>query len=319
MRTAATILFAIVMLGGCERGFDPRGTFENRLVVFGLLSPSTDTVMFRLQATYDLQGADPMSHTTEPDLSGGTATLSWDRYSASLRDTVVPHPNAERYSNGLRILTTSPLRVERGMTYTVRVDVPGYPRAEATAKVPSIAPFYFRNEALLSNPSSFTGLDLELFIGLPPEAFGYLPNLQLEYEVLSEGGRVERREVPSRLAVSAADVKPEYPTLQGSTAEEPRYSYGAEAFRYEGSAYRFLIRSIVDQYGAANIRYRRAILYLTLVDEHAYKYTFLVNGFFDPITVRTDQPDYSNVNGGVGMVGAFVVDSLTVPLPAVIQ
>jgi hypothetical protein len=301
----------------CETAFDPRGTFEDRLVLFSILSTSTDTVQVRLQATYDPPTLDPLSHTTEPPLAGTSGSLLWDRGgSLALRDTVIPHPNPGRYSTGMHLLTGAPHRIVRGGTYTIRVDAPGYPRAEGTATVPNIAPFYFQNPDIFSNPSLYLSLQMDLLVGLPEEAFGYIPRLYLEFEVLGAGSVVQRVEVPSDLLTSRSGPEPIYPTLQGSSARAERTGGSTERFTYRTEAYRFVLAEILNRYGSLNVTFKRAALYLTLVDEHVYKYFSLVNGFFDPYSVRTDQPDYSNVRGGVGVVGAIAVDSLFIPLPS---
>jgi hypothetical protein len=302
----------LIAAAGCDEAFDPKGTFENRLVIFGLLTPDSDSVQIRLQATYDPTESDPLSTTEGRDLSGATATIQWSTGQTTLHDTLVPYPG--RYTTGLHLLT-APLRVARGTAYTVQVDRPGYGRVEARTRVPASAPIYFRDEVLLHDPAASN--DLVVLIGLAPEAYGYLPRLWLEYEIPSQGNRVERREVPSDLIVTTSQVAPEYPLLQGAPSDRSAGSTSFGLYRYRSNAYRYILQRLYETYGQSDLRFRRAILTVATVDQHFYTYYFLVNGFFDPYTVRTDEPDYSNVDGGVGFVGSYAVDSLVVTLPAV--
>ncbi|MEX1276339.1 MAG: hypothetical protein WEE20_10425 [Bacteroidota bacterium] len=46
-----------------------------------------------------------------------------------------------------------------------------------------------------------------------------------------------------------------------------------------------------------------------------HNYYNVVNGFRDPLSIRTDQPGYSNINGGQGLFAAYAVDSVTYRLP----
>lgn len=306
------LLFGLL---ACEETFDPRGTVENRLVLYAVLTPATDTVQVRLQSTYDPPDHDPLSHTTEPTLIPA-AQLLWSGGSVVLSDTVMTHPDSLRYANGMHVLSASPLRVQRGRSYVVRVDAPGFPRAEATTRVPGPAPFSFRNEAVLTDPASYVDLNVDVLINLPVDAYGYWPRLYLEYQVLSADSAYERVEVPSELEIKDSDVRPVYPTLRGALSPGERSVPSLEVFRYAGDAYRYAIADVQKRYTAANVRFRRVILYLTLVDEHMYKYYYIVHGFFDPYSVRTDEPDYSNVAGGVGVVGSYTFDSLSVSLPS---
>lgn len=314
-RRVCAISVALMLVGlGCEETFDPKGTFEDRLVLFGLLTPGADSVQIRLQSTYDPPESDPLSFTAGPDLSGATATIQWNSGQTTLRDSVFSHPDAGRYTTGLHMLT-APLRVARGTTYTVRVDLPGYGRAEASTTVPASAPVYFRNTTLLVDPSAAE--DLGVIVGLASESYGFLPRLVLEYEIVSQGNRVEQREVPSDLITTSSQVSPEYPRIQGETSERRVGTTTYELFEYRASAYGYFLQRLFETYGQSDLRFRRAILTVTTVDRHLYTYYFLVNGFFDPNTVRTDEPDYSNVVGGVGFVGSYAVDTVVVNLPAV--
>lgn len=314
-RRIRALSIVLILIGlGCEGTFDPKGTFEDRLVLFGLLTPGADSVQIRLQSTYDPPGSDPLSYTGGPDLSGATAMIQWSSGQTTLRDTVLSHPDSGRYTTGLHVLT-APLRVLRGTAYTIRVDLPGYGRAEASAIVPASATVYFRNPAVLEDPSATE--DLGVIVGLASEVSGYLPRLFLEYEIVSQGNRVERREVPSDLITTTSRVSPDYPRIQGGTSERRVGSTTFELFEYRANAYRYFLQRLFETYGQSDLRFRRAILTVTTVDRHLYTYYFLVNGFFDPYTVRTDQPDYSNVVGGVGFVGSYAVDTVVVNLPAV--
>ncbi len=313
MRARIAILSLFALLA-CDDSFDPRGTMENRLVLYAILSPATDTVLIRLQATYDPPSSDPLSHRTEPTLTP-TSQLLWSGGSAALTDTVLPHPDPVRYTNGMHVLKTSPLRVVRGRSYVVQVDVPGFPRAEATTRVPGAAPFSFRNEDVLIHPTSYEDLDIDLLIDLPVEAYGYWPRLFLEYEVHSADTLLERVEVPFELETSVDGVEPVYATLQGASTSAFRTVPSQEVFTYAQDAYLYAIAHVRERYAAGTVRFRRVILYLTIVDEHLYKYYYIVHGFFDPYSVRTDEPDYSNVAGGAGVVGSYTLDSLAISLP----
>ncbi len=311
-------IFSLFVLLACEESFDPRGTVEDRLVLYAVLSPATDTVTVRLQSTYDPPDHDPLSHTTEPALIP-TSQVMWSGGSVALSDSIIPHPDPLRYTNGMHMLTTAPLRVQRGRSYTIRVDAPGYPRAEATTRVPGPAPFSFRNEAVLTDPASYIDLDIDVLINLPVEAYGYWPSLFLEYVILSADSALERIEVPSELEVANSDVVPVYPSLRAGTPAGDRTVPSQEIFTFTGDAYRYALSEVYGRHTAANVRFRRVVLYLTLVDEHLYKYYYIVHGFFDPYSVRTDEPDYSNVLGGAGVVGSSTLDSLTVFLPGVLR
>ncbi len=59
---------------------------------------------------------------------------------------------------------------------------------------------------------------------------------------------------------------------------------------------------------------RRALFVLTQTEENLYKYYNIANAYQDQISVRTDQPDWTNINGGLGVFGAMIEDSTYIDL-----
>jgi hypothetical protein len=72
------------------------------------------------------------------------------------------------------------------------------------------------------------------------------------------------------------------------------------------------LNDIALMYAASNPVLKNAVLVLTQVDANLYNYYNVVNGFQDEFTIRTDQPDVSSIQGGVGMFGAMTVDTVRV-------
>jgi hypothetical protein len=54
------------------------------------------------------------------------------------------------------------------------------------------------------------------------------------------------------------------------------------------------------------------------IDDNLYNYLSTVNGFNDPISVRLDIPNYTNIQNGHGIFGAIIKDSLTQNIPNVV-
>ena len=72
---------------------------------------------------------------------------------------------------------------------------------------------------------------------------------------------------------------------------------------------------VLDRYPRKPVTFRRVVLRILQCEQNVYNYYNTVNEFRDPVSVRLDEPDYSNVSGGWGMFGAYTLDSLTYTLP----
>jgi len=62
-------------------------------------------------------------------------------------------------------------------------------------------------------------------------------------------------------------------------------------------------------------RWTNVVFILAQVDLHLYNYYNVANAFRDPYSTRIDQPDYTNIGGGVGVFESMVHDSAFFTFP----
>ena len=82
-------------------------------------------------------------------------------------------------------------------------------------------------------------------------------------------------------------------------------------------AYAYTLRKIIADYG--DVYFRQANCYLVQTDQALYVYYNVANGFRDAFSIRMDQPDYSNIEGGLGVFGSYNVDKKSYELPSIIS
>ena len=317
MGRRAFIPAVLAMLAlGCEEDFQPKGKFQQALVVYSVLTPDADSVFVRLHAAYDPPSFNPFEHTSEPSLTGAVVTLTYDSGTVVLNDSTVAHPDSSRYGSSMRIFYGTPISIVRGRPYTLRATVPGYPTATAVTTVPGNPTVSILNAFALSTPRLFDTQDVIVIVRPPPEAKGFLPRLFVEYEVQTPSPREERMEVPYDVETVDQSASFEYPRLTPIEQFGTPSNTTSAMYAFRGTSYQYVIRSITGTYGITNVHFKQVKLYVNLIDEPLYNYYFIVNGFLDPYTIRTDRPDYSNVLGGVGVFGSFTLDSIGVDLPS---
>jgi hypothetical protein len=74
------------------------------------------------------------------------------------------------------------------------------------------------------------------------------------------------------------------------------------------------LKALKNQYGN-NMWIRRAAFVLTQVEQNLYTFYNIANGYQDQVSIRVDMPDWTNINGGLGLFGAMVQDTLFVEIP----
>jgi len=131
----------------------------------------------------------------------------------------------------------------------------------------------------------------------------------VEYErPVANPGIILTEEVPVEIT--------DYQDCTTYTAVYPRvrrqeFGSSRELWRFKLENYRRTLIKILTE-NATAIDFKRIFVEFVQADEHVYKYFSVVNGFQDPFSIRVDQPNYTNIQGGFGVFGSFVSDTTIV-------
>jgi hypothetical protein len=314
-RAGSLFIGAVLFLvAGCDEPFEPKGPFEEKLVVFALLSTHTDTQYVRLYTTYNPEGYDPSVHTADNQVAGASITLAGGGGLWRYNETTVPRSDKSRYTSDIHAYALLPFTPVPNTTYTLDVRLPDGKQARGTALVPGRGYLSVVTLHVLDRPESFAE-DLYVLASIAPRTRGFLVRFFVEFEVTVNGRREVRRvEVPQRIRRSPdGEVRERiFPKLQRRTSFDTDRNQGSEYIGFQRDAYLSTLNDIALMYAASNPVLKNAVLVLTQVDANLYNYYNVVNGFQDEFTIRTDQPDVSSIQGGVGMFGAMTVDTVRV-------
>ena len=298
-----------LLCGACEQDFNPKGIFLDRVVVFGVLSQNQTTHFVRLSSTYDPPGFNPLEHTSSNQISNAVVTIQVDTTTIAFRDTTLSRNDVSRYQDSISAFVASPHTITRGKTYSLAVSVPGYGTMTATTVTPGIGivEVDFNTRYSLTNPD--VGMeDIVLFATPSATTEGYLVKVLVEYEVVSQNpGVLLHEEVPSLTAnyQDCLTYDAVYPDIRRRRGFSNR-----EAWIIPYLGYRRTILKILKTHDGEMIDFHRVIIVMVQADRHFYSYYSLVGGFRDEFTIRVDEPNYSNIEGGLGMFGSYSADSL---------
>jgi hypothetical protein len=64
----------------------------------------------------------------------------------------------------------------------------------------------------------------------------------------------------------------------------------------------------------SHFRFLRIDFELLIFDRFLAAYISTTNGFLDNLSIRLDEPNYSNINGGLGIFGAYIYNVLPITL-----
>ena len=314
MRVLVLWFVALVLsahLSGCSEEFNPHGVYEEKVVVFAILTTLSDTQYVRIYKTYDPPAFDPLAVTTDQAVTGAQVVIREGSTLYRFRDTTIVRVDRSRYRTDINAYVAYSFVVQPGKTYLLEIVLPDGRILQSALTVPPPAIMRNDNYLALQNPFLFSEeIDLKSF--LSPLARGYVVRTFVEYEVFAHGAwRPRREEIPlairSQLDCTTFDAV--YPPLLRRKPGQPELSL------YLVSAYTSTLRKIWNSHPRSDVRLKQVAFELNQLDKNLYDYYSLVNGFRDEFSIRTDEPDYSSIPGALGIFGALTKQRLVVSIP----
>jgi hypothetical protein len=305
-------LFACV---GCKQVFEPKGPFEEKMVLYCILSNTSDAAIVRLYTNYDVPGFDPLLHTDDVPVSDARVTLSLAATQYALHDTVLERIDKSRYADDIHAYVYRPFPLELGKSYALMVTSPTYGTVSASVSVPDTGTISLENAYVLEDPGLFEYEHMTVHAFLSHLARGYLLRALIVYQIDSAGMTIfAQEEVPSGFLryVDGEYKDPVYRQLARRTSSESGGQ--SETLFYTLPMFSYARAALQANYRGLDVKSKTAVFVLTQVESQLYSYYNIVNGFGDPYTIRVDQPDYTDIQSGLGVFGSFVEQRLSIPL-----
>lgn len=306
----------VVLCAGCGGEFAPKGPYQDRLVVYGVLTNRADTQYVRVYTTYNPPAYDPLAVSEESMVRDAEVRVSESSRLYTFQQGIVPRADKSRYNDDVVTYISHPFSLEAGKTYNLTVSSRQYGTVTSSVTVPRRGRVQLFNGYVLNGKGS-EDEDIVVYGWIRELTYGVLARLYLIYET-QEGNIWVRHtdEVPSSMVEYDNGTKELiYPNLR--RRESPgviREKEVTEAFIFSRAAYLDRLDELYARYPGGRLRIQFGLIILTQVDQNFYRYSKIVHGFEDPYSIRTDTPDFTNIAGGLGIFGAMVEDSLLVEL-----
>lgn len=308
----ASVLVLLLMCG-CDEAFSPNTEFRQELVVYGFMNTSRDKQIVRVHTTYNPSRNDPLTRSEDPPVKGARVTISDGVRSCVLRDTLIARKEKDRYLSDIFAYVCTDLPILPGKLYRLDVFAPGVGNASAAARLPGTGFIHLdAGYKTLFEPEASTA-HIGLLLKLSDLSKGYLLQFLIEYDV-GEGELQQRlvTEIPVAVTHKTSDTSfvAVYPQLARVENPSGQFVY------YVRDAYLATLIKIKARHRRQLLVGRHLKFYLYQLEPSLYDYYKVVNGFQDPLSIRTDKPDRTNIQGGFGVFGGMTVDSLIYVLPS---
>ena len=313
--SARIIVLAIILLPACNEQFDPRAPLDQEMIVYSVLSTDRNVQIVRIQSSYMPPDFNALSYTSDNSITDAIVSIKESNKTYRLRDTLLARDDSSRYKFPMAAYYLSSFTPQRSKSYQVIVQSPSFGQVSSSVIVPDrpqISLSATMTQILDRPDRSPQDARIIFIVQLSKNAKGYVGRLLLYYDVLKGSEWVEERvEIP----VTSADSSnysldyPQYPRL----AIAPGTSQ--VGLIYKNGYYRGILNILNSQYKSTRMIFKWATLVLLQTDQNLFNYYSATHGNQDPFSIRLDEPMLSTVSGGLGMVGAYTVDSLVDILP----
>jgi hypothetical protein len=256
------------------------------MVVYAVLAAETDTQYVRVYTTYPAK-TEP-GNTADTDVLDARVAITHGTTTFSFRDTTLERTDTHR--SRIKAFVGYGVRLEGGRQYQLSVDSPTRGKAGARATA-----LYRGN--IITEPDRNGNVLVRVFPG--SNARAYVLRMYLEYDLRIDSVVSTRRvEIPR--------------SVEGNTGEfiYPKpVSREISSVAFSVVGYNQIVAQLRQQYPGGAVRLKRTVFVLTQLDEALYAYYSTANGFPDSGTLRLDEPDYTNIEGGLGV---FAISSQSV-------
>lgn len=302
-------LLCCTALVSCNQPFDPRAPYQDRLVVYSVLSNDRSSQFVRVFSTYDAPNFDPMSVQTAGQITNATVMITGNGMTYVLHDTSIARPDTSRYREPIHAYVGDGFLPVFGAAYTLSVQVPGEPAVGSSLTLPRQAYLIYTDTGVLREPSEKQKTIVQYSVSSLASAS--VIRMILNYTVFDGADSVqESREIPIAYEKFYTDKgilttdysKPVFPVLQRTEV-----LVGQTAF--DGPNYIRTLFDIQKENAGKSVTFHQAVFLLVQAEMNFFRYYAITNGFQDSLSIRLDRPLYSNVTGGVGLFGGYVVDS----------
>jgi len=295
-----TLLAAFLLFTGCDSSFDPKKNYEEKYILNLVIKGDSVKQIAIAAKTYDVPGFNPNENSVSPFISGASISI----YSKFYDNTYIFKDSTstaigQKFGAPAPIYVLNQMKARVNDTLTLTAVMPDGKVLKSKCAVPRDLDFKLSKNfisTITQNPSE-KALTIQ-WSGSPDNI--YVPKLVLYYAT-DKNGVVKgyKKEIPLKFADVSGTQKPLYP---GVTRDKILiYEYAAinkimsEISAGDQDKYSYVIQD--------------AVLEVLVMDKNLGNYYGSTEGYLDDFSVRLDEVIFSNIEGGLGVFGAYLVSS----------
>lgn len=306
MKNINIVLIAITLVllfSSCEEEIFPKGELFDTYVFSCVLDGNTDYQTAFITRSYDVDGFDPYSNPIDPSIANARIKLIHDGNLYEFRDTTITNESDDRYTGQKHFYYLDNFRPLANKDVTIEVELADgtiLSSESTTFPIYLTSSSFYRSDHLIP-PENPTQQFLYFKWGDFTESVYFTPKLTIKYSQI-----VNEELIPMEIIVPhfVVDGDPSYPGLMiGDNT-----IYPMETLDYA-------LESIPEA-GVPDSTYviHNAYFSLLLTDKELATFYSAAKTFSDSYSVTLIEPEYTNIDGGLGIFGSFIKYEFNIPI-----
>jgi hypothetical protein len=288
----------------CDDSVNPNADFRERNILNGIINADTNDFVVTLSRSYEIDGLDPYENTTDPAIHGADVKVWFDDKVRLLVEDTVGRIDKSRYDSDVSFYFNDDVQPLPGSFIEIEALLQSGLLLKSRTQVPdTLKTSAFINSDKIVPATSYSD---EFFISWTNESgIFYHPRLFIRYYYnKSDSTILLKKQIPFDYVSDGDSLKPVYanPSLKSS------YSISMET----------LDRAMEDISGddpeKGDYFIVRIELEVMIYNKELSTYYSSVSNFSSDFTILVNQPDYTNIEGGFGVFGAYGISKFKINL-----
>jgi hypothetical protein len=294
-KSLSYIFFIALLTYSCSESFDPLGEFREDYALTCILKSDSSFQVATLSHSYRGNSYDPYSNTEDPSIIGADIRVWLGDSVYIFRDSSVVRTEPSRYGTHFHFYYNNNFIISPDENIEIEALLQNGRRLKASSRAPGT--ILFRSDSDILIPA--VGSNLVRFLWeQQAEGMFFAPQLMIRYKQNENGNVVEKLKViPIEYTQENGEQLPVYP----KPSNKINVNYQLDAI---SKALEEISESDPDK-GNFSV-YKKPIFTLFAFDMNLSRYVSSTNQAFDDLTVTVNEADFTNVEGGLGIFGAYV-------------
>jgi len=301
MKLKFLIIIAVLALTyACEEDLNPNAEFLERNILTSVLRSDSSLQVITLSRSYEIDGIDPMTNNEDHYIKGADVKVWYkDQVYQFIEDTL-GRIDKSRYTFPVRIYYNDNMIITENSEVEIEALLSQGFLLRSSTTVPNLSKVNFPNSTKIIHPDSLTN-SLIQFRWSGVEDTYYHPVFVIRYYDKTLGNSVLLEKVVPL-------------SYKSNNTKELSRPTNTTAVSYSLSDFVRAMNEIVSEGTGLKDNYSiiRGELKLMVYDRNLSAYYSSVGTFLDGFTIKVDQPDFSNIEGGFGIFGSYAVKRYSV-------